>query len=125
MGSWKSTPMLLALTCMESRVTSLPSNTMLPESVIKEPRIALNKVDFPAPLAPMMVIKSPFFTSRERSSMASFSLLVPGLKVLEICDTLSIIITSSHRTVFMFQPPLKHRILTLKVRSCNSNDYDN
>ena len=34
---------------------------MLPLSREKAPEIALNKVDFPAPFPPMIVIKSPEF----------------------------------------------------------------
>ena len=63
---------------------SLPSSSIDPASVRKSPQIALKSVDFPAPLEPMIVAKSPFFSSRERSVIAFFSFTVPGLNVFEI-----------------------------------------
>ena len=66
------------------RSTFWPSSRISPLSVRKFPPIAPNSVDFPAPFAPMMVIKSPSGTLSDRSCRAHFSLTVPGLKVLEI-----------------------------------------
>ena len=51
-----------------------------PESVRKSPQIALKSVDFPAPLEPMIVAKSPFSSSSDRSLIACFSFTVPGFR---------------------------------------------
>ena len=52
--------------------------------------MAPNSVDFPAPFAPMIVMKSPSGTLSDNSCRAHFSLTVPGLKVLEIFFSSSI-----------------------------------
>lgn len=54
-----------------------------PESVRKSPQIALNRVDLPAPLEPMIVAKSPFSKFRDKSLMACFSFTVPGMTIEE------------------------------------------
>ena len=84
MGSWNNLPIVFALLCSGITVISVPSRIIEPLSVIKLPLMALNSVDFPAPFAPIIDMKSPLQTSRERSSRASFALMVPGLKVFEI-----------------------------------------
>ena len=45
---------------------------MLPLSVMKLPAMALNKVDFPAPFAPIIVTKSPCSAWNESESRAFF-----------------------------------------------------
>ena len=65
-----------------SSVMSLPSSTMVPVSGRKLPAMALNSVDLPAPLEPTMVAKSPASRCRFTFWSATFSLTVPGLKVL-------------------------------------------
>src|SRR5574344_3033875 len=57
---------------------------MEPLSTGKVRAMALGRVDFPAPLPPMTVTKSPSCSVRLRSSSAVFSWMVPGKKVLEI-----------------------------------------
>ena len=65
---------------------SSPSRRIFPPSGKKLPAMAPKRVDFPAPLLPMTVTKSPFARARERSSTAFFSWTVPGEKVLETCS---------------------------------------
>ena len=71
-------------------VTSCPSSRISPPSVRKLPLMAPNSVDFPAPFAPIIVMKSPSGTLSDSSCRARFSLTVPGLKVLEIFFSSSI-----------------------------------
>ena len=78
------------------KVMSRPSSRMEPASVKKLPEMALNRVDLPAPLEPMMVTKSPGSRWRDRSVRAFFSLTVPGLKVLEMWEMVSM----AHRPPF-------------------------
>ena len=68
---------------------SRPASRMEPESVRKLPEIALNSVDLPAPLEPMMVTKSPRSRWRDSPVSACFSLTVPGLKVFEMLEMVS------------------------------------
>ena len=110
MGSWYSRPIIRALTCCGTKVISLPSNSILPPSVRKSPQIALNSVDFPAPLEPMIVAKSPGFKWSVSPVIACFSLAVPGLKVLEIFDIFNIL---SFLLSPIQEPPLNHRPLLL------------
>ena len=58
-GSWKRRPMIRLLWYSGAKVMSFPFKVMEPESVIKLPAMAANMVDFPAPLEPMTVAKSP------------------------------------------------------------------
>ena len=60
-----------------------------PLSAKKTPVIALNSVDFPAPLLPTIVANSPCFKVRFRFFNAHFSLTVPGLKVFDIVQSLT------------------------------------
>ena len=83
-GSWYRRPILLARICCGVKVISSPSRMTEPESVRKSPQTVLKNVDLPAPLEPMIVAKSPFFNSSEKSSRAFFSFTVPGLNVFEI-----------------------------------------
>ena len=84
MGSWNSRPMTRARLCSGVRVMSFPSRRILPVSTMKLPAMALKRVDFPAPLAPIMVMKSPSATFSDRSSRGFLALMDPGLKVLEM-----------------------------------------
>ena len=93
-GSWNSLPICFARVCSGIREISCPSSARVPQSVIKLPAMALNSVDFPAPFAPIIVIKSPFSTWRERSSSAFLASMVPGLKVLEIWEISSMVLFS-------------------------------
>src|SRR5699024_9342449 len=61
---------------------SCPSRVMVPASAMNSPAMALNSVDLPAPLEPTMVAKSPASRWRSTACRATFSLTVPGLKVL-------------------------------------------
>ena len=54
----------------------------VPESTKTGPAVALSIVDWPAPLPPMTVTKSPSFSVRLRPFSAVLALMVPGLKVL-------------------------------------------
>ena len=72
------------------RVMSQPAMVMVPLSAMKLPAMALSRVDLPAPLAPIIVMKSPFSTLRERSLSTSFSFGVPGLKDFEMWEMSSI-----------------------------------
>ena len=67
-----------------SLVTSFPSMTMAPLSTGQTPAIAFSNVDFPAPLPPITVTKSPSFNVRFTPRSAFFSLTVPLLKVFVI-----------------------------------------
>ena len=44
----------------------------------------IEQVDFPAPLEPMIVTKSPWFRCRDSPESACLALTVPGLKVFDI-----------------------------------------
>src|SRR5699024_10651040 len=89
-GSWKTRPTTFARLCSGWRETFLPSMEMVPESTINRPEIELSNVDFPAPLEPITVTKSPGFRCRETSTSALRSLAVPAKKVLEMLSILSI-----------------------------------
>ena len=78
MGSWNSRPMTLARLCSAIMVTSAPSSMIRPVSTKKLPQMALNSVDLPAPFAPMMEMKSPFFTCSDTPSSATRASDVPG-----------------------------------------------
>ena len=75
--------MYCARTCSGMPVTSVPSMTTLPSSTGQTPATALSIVLLPAPLPPMTVTKSPGLRCRSMLLSAFFSLIVPGLKVLE------------------------------------------
>ena len=81
-GSWNRCPMTLLRWCSGAKVMSCPPSRRLPSSAIKPPVMALNRVDLPAPLEPTMVAKSPASICRLTPFSATFSLTVPGLKVL-------------------------------------------
>src|SRR5699024_11538367 len=68
--SWKTRPTTFARLCSGWRETFLPSMEMVPESTINRPEIELSNVDFPAPLEPITVTKSPGFRCRETSTSA-------------------------------------------------------
>ena len=93
-GSWNSRPIFRARRYSGSSVMSSPSSTSSPLSVMKLPAIAPNSVDFPAPFAPMIVIKSPLRTSSDRSSNAFFASVVPRPKVFVIWEIFSILCAS-------------------------------
>ncbi|KAF5037063.1 hypothetical protein DSECCO2_568590 [anaerobic digester metagenome] len=81
-GSWKTRPMKRARRCSGQRVTSVPSTAMLPESRAWVPARQDRKVDLPAPLEPMMVMKSPCSMSMDRSRMLCTSFTLPRWKYL-------------------------------------------
>ena len=82
MGSWKTLPRYLARLYSGSRVTSVPSIVILPQSAGKTPVIRLRSVDLPAPFPPITVTKSPLLRTRSIPLSAFFSFIVPALKVL-------------------------------------------
>src|SRR6185437_13507661 len=57
--------------CAARRVTSQPSNSMLPELGPKKPLIRLKNVVFPAPFGPMMARNSPASTLSDTSCTAT------------------------------------------------------
>ena len=63
-------------------MTSFPSNKIEPVSLLKEPAIAFNRVDLPAPFPPMTLTKSPSSRVKLISFNACFSLMVFALNVL-------------------------------------------
>ncbi len=83
-GSWNTRPRYFARLCSGSVVTSMPSILMEPVSTGHTPETAFMIVDFPAPLPPITVQKSPSLSVNETSISAFFSLIVPGLNVLEM-----------------------------------------
>lgn len=74
--------MYLALLNSGSAVTSSPSIKILPEVTGNVPATEFKSVDLPAPLPPMIVIKSPSFTSRFTPFKICFSFTVPISKDL-------------------------------------------
>ena len=82
MGSWNTRPRYFALLCSGSFVISSPSMITEPLSTGQTPAMAFSMVDFPAPLPPMIVTKSPSSSVRLMPFKALFSLIEPGLKVL-------------------------------------------
>src|SRR5699024_9585203 len=74
----------LARLCSGRRVMSWPSIRMRPISIGQTPATALSIVDLPAPLPPMTVTKSPSSSVSSRPLRATFSLTVPGLKVVKM-----------------------------------------
>ncbi len=89
MGSWNTRPMYWARLNSARPVTSTPPMVMVPESTGNTPAMALSMVDFPAPLPPMTVTKSPSSMVRFKPWRATFSLTVPGLKVFQTFCSLS------------------------------------
>ena len=69
---------------------SSPPRTTLPLSGATVPAMMLNRVDFPAPFAPIIVTNSPLATFSERESKTFWLSAVPGWKVLEMPSSLSI-----------------------------------
>ena len=82
-----------------AKVMSCPPSSMLPSSAMKPPVMALNRVDLPAPLEPTMVAKSPASIFRLTPFSATFSLTVPGLKVL--CRSCNFSISISDRLLLL------------------------
>ena len=66
----------------DPRIVPYQPLKMEPSSMGQTPAIAFNMVDLPAPLPPMTVTKSPSFNVRSTPFKATFSLIVPKLKVL-------------------------------------------
>ncbi len=64
--------------------------------------MALNMVDLPAPLEPMIVTKSPLSRWRDRAEMAFLALTVPGLKVLEMFLSLACYLPPFRAAAFRF-----------------------
>jgi hypothetical protein len=65
---------LLKPTPSASKVLALPQTSMLPEVGGRMPAMARIRVDFPAPLAPMMPMAVPAYTSKLTFRSASTSL---------------------------------------------------
>ena len=76
-GSWNTRPSRAARRCSGSRVSSVPSRQMEPQSAGNTPAMRLSSVLLPAPLPPMTVTKSPSANEMLTSRMAVFSLTVP------------------------------------------------
>jgi hypothetical protein len=69
-------------------VTSLPSMTMLPASTGHTPATALSMVDFPAPLPPMTVMKSP--SAQVQIQVVERPLFVDGAGVEGLGDVVDV-----------------------------------
>src|SRR5690625_3663465 len=72
------------------RVTFLPAISTVPVSGVTLPAMVLSTVDFPAPLEPIIVTKSPLSSSRLTSASAIRSLTELGKNVLLMFLSLSI-----------------------------------
>ena len=80
-GSWNTRATRAARLWVGRRVTSRLSTIIWPLSTMTSPARAFRKVDFPAPLLPMTVTNSPWFTVRLMPRRAGFSSGVPLPKV--------------------------------------------
>ncbi len=69
----------------------IPSRIISPLSTEYTPEIKFNRVDFPAPLPPIIVTKSPGCKCKSIPWIACFSVIVPGLNVFVIFESLSIV----------------------------------
>ena len=77
-------------------VTSLSSILIAPWSTNSEPAMAFRKVDFPAPLPPIIVMKSPFSTFRSTPFNTWFSFGVLASNVLcTFCNVNTLVIGQS------------------------------
>ena len=92
--------MCFALLNSGSAVTSSPSIKILPEVTGNVPATEFKSVDLPAPLPPIIVIKSPSFTSRFTPFKMCFSFTVPISKNLCIFSSLSIFAASLFNRIF-------------------------